>query len=272
MRRIFAFLVDYMILLAVGFALVTLDTSGFTVKEFRIAVPALALVVLGYFFIADYKFKGMTPGKWILRLHLTWDQGEGSSRLAKSILHTLFKWLLVIIWPLTLILYICLGGRLPYDKRLGLSYMSGPRAPLWKTILRAAAGAVVFCAMVYSVVFLVLSQISKQEYYAVREEKIPSVYMVLGEQRLTGYSSSDKSGHFEAQYQYMAKGDGDELLARYMEYLIENEGFLIKVEAAYQGNVRVLARESGDGTRTTILLASSRDVLTVRLLCEQSGN
>lgn len=122
----------------------------------------------------------MTLGKRFLGLHLIWDQGEGNTRLVRSILHTVLKCLLIIVWPATLILYLCLGGRMPYDLQLGLCYVQGPKAPLWKTLLKIAAGVVIFFALAFCAASLMLSSVNKEAYYTVRDEKIPSVYTVLG--------------------------------------------------------------------------------------------
>ena len=116
--------------------------------------------------------------------------------------------------------------------------------------------------------------IRDRAYYTVGDEKIPSVYTVLGKHRLAGYSSSSSSGVYEAQYQYVVRGNGNELLEQYMEYLIQNEGFARheEDESGYRGNVRVLKREARDGYETTAFLVSSRDALTVKLVCEKAEN
>ncbi len=274
MKRIVAFLIDYMILLTAGFVLINLNNAVAPKGDPLVVALGLFWLFLAYFLIADYKFKGMTLGKRLLGLRLNWDQGEGNAKLAISFLHIVFKWLLVIVWPLTLIIYLCLGGRMPYDRRLRLSYVQGPKAPLWKTLLKVAGGIAIFFALMFSVTYLVLNQVSKEEYYTVRDEKIPSVYTVLGKHRLAGYSSSSGSGVTEAQYQYVVHGDGNELLDQYMEYLIQNEGFARQEEdeAGYKGNVRVLERAGEDGCEITVLLVSSSKALTVKLLCEQPEN
>lgn len=277
MKRIFAFLIDYMILLAVlmGPVFLAINSGIWTGGSLsRIGLPAAMAVCLVYFFSADYWFQGITLGKRFLGLRLIWDQGEGNTRLVRSILHTVFKCLLIIVWPATLILYLCLGGRMPYDIHLGLCYVQGPKAPLWKTLLKIAAGVVIFFALVFSAASLMLSSVNKEAYYTVRDEKIPSVYTVLGKHRLAGYSSSSSSGVYEAQYQYVVRGNGNELLEQYMEYLIQNEGFARheEDESGYRGNVRVLKRQARDGYETTAFLVSSRDALTVKLVCAQAEN
>ena len=163
---------------------------------------------------------------------------------------------------------------MPYDLQLGLCYVQGPKAPLWKTLLKIAAGVVIFFALAFCAASLMLSSVNKEAYYTVRDEKIPSVYTVLGKHRLAGYSSSSSSGVYEAQYQYVVRGNGNELLEQYMEYLIQNEGFARheEDESGYRGNVRVLKREARDGYETTAFLVSSRDALTVKLVCEKAEN
>ena len=109
MKRIFAFLIDYMILLAVlmGPVFLAINSGIWTGGSLsRIGLPAAMAFCLVYFFSADYWFQGITLGKRFLGLRLIWDQGEGNTRLVRSILHTVFKCLLIIVWPATLILYL----------------------------------------------------------------------------------------------------------------------------------------------------------------------
>ena len=103
--------------------------------------------------------------------------------------------------------------------------MQGPKSQLWKTLLKIAAGVVIFFVLVFSAASLMLSSVNKEAYYTVGDEKIPSVYTVLGKHRLAGYSSSSSSGVYVAQYQYVVRGNGNELLEQYMEYLIHKVGF-----------------------------------------------
>ena len=84
----------------------------------------------------------MTLGKWSLGIRPEWHWEDGKARLVNSLLHTFLKFLLFVIWPVTLILYFCLDRQMPYDKRLGIIDQTPPGISPGKTLIRVAISVV----------------------------------------------------------------------------------------------------------------------------------
>lgn len=120
MRRIIASWIDYMICMFPYFTLANVRGLGIAGEDIRIIRLVVYIALLGYLFITDYWLGGLTLGKWILGIRPEWHWEEGKARLVNSLLHTFLKFLLFVIWPVTLILYFCLDRQMPYDKRLGI--------------------------------------------------------------------------------------------------------------------------------------------------------
>lgn len=270
MRRIIASWIDYMICMFPYVTLANVRGLGIAGEDIRIIRLVVYIALLGYLFITDYWLGGLTLGKWILGIRPEWHWEEGKARLVNSLLHTFLKFLLFVIWPVTLILYFCLDRQMPYDKRLGIIDQTPPGISPGKTLIRVAISVVVWLGVVLSLSSVMLDHTSKAQYYIVSDQKIPSIYTVLGKQKLKHGSSANNPKRSHAMYKYAIQGDGDELVDRYTEYLIQNEGFVrnTKIEEdGYRFTVRMLEREEEYGRKTIIMLSVFGDQLEVYLSC-----
>lgn len=71
---------------------------------------------------------------------------------------------------------------------------------------------------------------STAEEIEINDDKIPSVYKVLGEKKITGTNSSIKDDVRTTELTYKAGSISEEELVEYMTYLIEEEGFIPTID------------------------------------------
>lgn len=272
MRRIAAYLADQLILFlviigasvcAANLRLTDLNTL------LTITVTGGAFLWAAYFFLADYFFGGMTLGKKLCGARMVWHREDQGLRLQEALQHTFFKGLLAIYWPISLIWYCALGCRAPYDRRLGIVYLSDEDSrPRRQRILSMVLAAAVFLAVIFGGFYFLLQGAWNVDYYYANKEKIPSVSNVLGPQRPTGYSASIDSDSGKIVYQYKLPDGGMESIESYVDYLIQEEGFWrdVQAEAEYGENVRVLRKTSSDGEyEITVSVADISGRLIVQL-------
>lgn len=266
MKRVAAFLIDHMILAYIfviaGFFL--LDSSGGFVEDEMVWIYLIAglLCYLGYFFVWDYFFQGMTPGKKIIGVRLQWYQGEGFAKVRDVVQHIVLRTGILLVWPIALICYLSSNGKMPYDQRLGILYLADEsgKQPGWKVAVKAGAVIVALYLVFLSGLFLVMQKMSGNAYYSFENEKIASLSAVLGKQKMVGYSSSGHSSSMKVTYQYKVE-DGEESASRYAEYLVQQEGF-----AYVDGDSMVLNRVgSGDVCDVTVELVENGKYLQVTL-------
>lgn len=273
MKRLTAFLIDH-IILSILFITAVFYMTGFTgsLPEDRIIwifVISGLLCYLGYFFVCDYFFQGMTIGKRVLGLRMQWVQPVGIGKAREVILHILFKGIFIIIWPFSLIAYFSAKGKLPYDRMLGILYLSDEEDGNGKilsgrNLVRVVAGILVTGAVMSAGLFLVLQNIVGKAFYSLGEARIASVSMVLGEKRLAGYSFSGHSSSAEVKYRYRVD-DGAKLGKRYAEYLVREEGF-----EAVEGNPWSFEKTGDGGTyQIRMELAASSKYLQVILYYDE---
>ncbi|MGL4695789.1 hypothetical protein [Enterococcus larvae] len=71
---------------------------------------------------------------------------------------------------------------------------------------------------------------STAEEIEINDDKIPSVYKVLGEKKITGTNSSIKDDVRTTELTYKSGSISEEELVEYMTYLIEEEGFIPTID------------------------------------------
>lgn len=270
MKRVFAFFIDHMILayilIVAVFCFVDSD-SGF-VEDWVVWFFVISgfLSYLGYFFVCDYFFQGMTPGKKLLGVRMQWCQGNGIGKLREVIMHVVLKTAMVFVWPFALIGYLSSKAKMPYDQRLGILYLAdeSKNQPGWRSAVRIVAVIAAFYMVFVLSLSLIMQKVSGNEYYSFGEEKIASVSSVLGRQKLVGYSSSGHSSRRKITYQYRVD-DGMEAVNRYAQYLLQNEGF-----SRADGDLAVFKREgTGDTWDVTVELITDAKYLQVTLIYER---
>ena len=282
MKRILAFLIDDAILSFVlvfaAIPFIFISPAVPSRSPLMSGLPFIWVLWMSYFVAADYFFGGMTLGKRLLGMRPVRNPKDGVGRLGWALAHTFLKWLFAAFWPLGLIVYGCCGGKMPYDRRLGIAYESESeigkqRNSGWKTIARIGAATVAFLAILILCVTLILHRMALQPYYSLKTETVASITSVLGKYRLASYSSSSTSDSVELKYQYDLNREGGELAEQYAGYLADKEGFIrFPDDDAYQGDVLVLKKDSSDGVyKITVYLKTVSDQLLVELHCDEKS-
>ncbi|MEW4414984.1 RDD family protein [Clostridium sp. AN503] len=282
MKRIFAFLIDHAILSFVlvfaAIPFIFISPAAHNRSPLMPGLPFIWVLWMSYFVAADYFFEGMTIGKRLLGMRPVRNPKEGAGRLGWALAHTFLKWLFAAFWPLGLIVYVCCGGKMPYDRRLGIAYESEAetgerRNSGWKTIARIGVAAVAFMAILIVCLTLILQRMALQPHYSLKTEKVASLTSVLGRYRLASYSSSSTTDSVKLKYQYDLEREGGDLAEQYAGYLSDKEGFVrFPDEEAYQENVLILKKDSSDGVyKITVYLKTVSDQLLVELHCDEKS-
>lgn len=76
---------------------------------------------------------------------------------------------------------------------------------------------------------------STAEEIEINDDKIPSVYKVIGEKKITGTNSSIKDDVRTTEITYKKGSISEEELVEYMTYLVEEEGFIPTLDTQEQG-------------------------------------
>lgn len=277
MKRVIAFLIDTILLniLIVGTIFVVLfDNIKLPIEYFYIMILLGLILWLGYFIIADCFFQGMTLGKKILGIQMLWSRDGFTFR--NILKHVFSKWVLSILWPVGLSIYLINACRMPYDRQLGIYYPSKQEDKAGKVSSRKHTAYIIVIIAMFVVIFVGIMltlrlHISTEDYYILKTEKVASVYTILGEQQLVSYSARITSDSVDRYYKYNVDGKHEELIKKYTEYLIQNEGFQRTSESftVYDSGAIILDKISSDKNYSiTIILESLSNYLKVTLHCE----
>ncbi len=272
MKRGIALYIDHMIccMILVVPAMAIIGAGGrLAWGWYFIALLAGVMIEGGLFVAADYFWGGMTLGKRIVGARMVWAQGEGKERMKAAVVHTLFKLLLLMVWPITLVIVLVSGGRMPYDARLGISYVKEEKkaGSVIKTIGRVVLVVVLFVLFLYGGILIFLRKINSESCYHVGDIQVPAVSSVLKDTSLRSYASSGGGNHVEITYGYRLSGDGSESARHYMEYLIQNNDFEL-IEKHHDNDIQVLVLKMYDtenAYEVNMILASYGQQLQVEI-------
>jgi hypothetical protein len=95
---------------------------------------------------------------------------------------------------------------------------------------------ILFAALLIFITSISLNNISKSDFYDLEGEKVPSIKYVLGERKISGYSSKISNSILYKQYTYYEIDSVIDDVQKYVDYLCNNESFKI-IEAVNPNDV-----------------------------------
>lgn len=117
-KRVGAVFLDYLLLGFVYGVSISLLTAERIEAHMGLFLLAALLLFLGYSFVCDFFFKGVTVGKRVAGLRVGFLKPV--SRLKFALLHTLCRNLAVLLNTISLLVYVCCRGIMPYDGWLNM--------------------------------------------------------------------------------------------------------------------------------------------------------
>ena len=117
-RRVGAAWLDLYVMTLLCFPIVVIEILMALPRSmyFWTAYGALILVCVAYIFCCDYLFDGITVGKKISGLTVEFT-GQ-ISRIRFALFHTLCKCIAMPFYMISLLVFVCCGGKMPYDRWL----------------------------------------------------------------------------------------------------------------------------------------------------------
>ncbi|MDD6174306.1 MAG: RDD family protein [Firmicutes bacterium] len=265
-KRIFAAGIDFvflLILLAPCFLLL-----GKPLNTLPFFLPSLALFIFLWLYqlICDCLFRGVTLGKKLLGIRITYRGTVGNLPVSIAFLHSLCKSILFCIWPVTLIVFLCSHYSMPYDRPLKLQTAANEKKLSSRTMVLLFVGAaVLFILLTFSITQSLLRQAAAQKYYIVQDNQICSFSAVCEESRLTSFRSSVSRSAAHLEYSYWINDNAPALAKKYAEHLVACDGFRIQNSAAdeFQGGTILLEKASPSGNLIFVSLYCSAHRLKI---------
>lgn len=97
---------------------------------------------------------------------------------------------------------------------------------------------IAFMVFVFSIVFGVLEEAQTEPYIELGNESIPSIYNVIGERELCSVSTDNGISDYYAEYEYCDDYLNIDEYNEYLDYLIEEEGFIEKNSYYYRSVIK----------------------------------